>query len=125
MAADQDSFDLDALRIDPADPAWRQAPTSRKKRWKRQFIKLPWAWVDQLGPMNSAAAWRIATHLLYEHWRTSGKPITLSNVTLAAIGVARGSKWRALKALEQAGLIRIGRRPRKSPIVTLLLTERQ
>jgi hypothetical protein len=122
MAADQNSFDLDALRIDPADPAFRPKATPRKKKWERQFVKLPWAWLDRLGPMN-VVAWRIATHLLYEHWRTGGKPIALSNVASAAAGVAPGTKWRGLKALEQAGLIRIERRPRKSPIVTLLLTE--
>jgi hypothetical protein len=120
---EQDPFDLNLLRIDPTDPNLRPKGATRKAKWRKQFVKFPWLWTDRLRTARHAATYKIALHLLYQHWRTSGKPIVLSNVALADEGVAPGTKWRGLKELEQAGLIQIERRQRKSPIVTLFLTE--
>jgi hypothetical protein len=121
---DRDPFDLSELRIDPTDPGLRpKGATPPKTKWRRQFVKFPWSWMDRLRTARRAVTYRIALHLLYQHWRTGGKPITLSNVALIDEGIAPGTKWRGLKELEQAGLIQIERRRRKSPIVTLFLTE--
>ena len=42
MASDQDQFDIDALRIDPTDPAFvpRGATKTRKKKWERKIHPL-------------------------------------------------------------------------------------
>jgi hypothetical protein len=63
---------------------------------------------------------KVALYLFHRHWLTRGKPIKVSNVALDGMGVARGTKWHGLLELERAGLIRIERRSRKSPLVTLI-----
>jgi hypothetical protein len=47
--------------------------------------------------------------------------LVLTNPTLELFAVTnRAAKYRALKALEKAGLIRVERRPQKNPLVTIL-----
>jgi hypothetical protein len=118
----KDSFDVAALRIDPADAKFvTKAAGSRKVKWQRKFIRVPWAWVDQLKATKRASTYRLALIMIYEYWRTGGRPIKLSNAMLAGDGVTRKSKWRALRELEQLGLVKVERQPRKSPMVTLLI----
>jgi hypothetical protein len=118
----KDSFDIHALRIDPADSTFvSKAAGSRKAKWQRKFIRVPWAWVDRLKTANRGSTYRLALLLVYEHWRNGGQPIRLSNAMLAGDGVTRKSKWRALRELEQLGLIKVESHPRKSPMVILLL----
>jgi hypothetical protein len=124
--SEHDPFDLNLLRADPTDPNLRPKSTTTttpKAKWRKQFVRVPWTWLDRLKTARHVVTYRIAFYLLYQHWRTGGKPITLSNVALIGEGIAPGTKWRGLKELEQAGLIQVERRRRKSPIVTLFLTE--
>ena len=122
MANNQkDSFDVNALRIDAADSAFvSKTAGTRKAKWQRKFVRVPWAWVDRLKTTNRGSTYRLALLLIYEHWRTGGRPIRLSNAMLAGDGVTRKSKWRALRELEQLELVKIERQPRKSPVVTLI-----
>lgn len=46
--------------------------------------------------------------------------LNLTNATLKRFGVDRTAKSRALKELEQVGLIRVTYRSRKNPLVTIL-----
>jgi hypothetical protein len=47
--------------------------------------------------------------------------LKLTSDTLTHFGVTdRAAKYRALKALEEAGLIQVERRPNKNPLVTIL-----
>ena len=50
MAANRDPIDIEALRIDPADPTLvpKKADKTRKKKWERQYILFPWSWLDAL-----------------------------------------------------------------------------
>jgi hypothetical protein len=118
--AERDPFDIDRLRLDPTSVHPGRRPARAK--WERKFIKFPWAWYERLAPAGLAVTYKLALHLLYLHWRAGGKPIKLSNVTLTGTGVTKDTKWRGLRALEAAGLIRVERRARRSPVVTLLLT---
>ncbi len=120
--SEKDSFDVDALRIDPADSGLvSKAAGSRNAKWQRKFIRVPWAWVDRLKITNRGSTYRLALVLIYEYWRNGGQAIRLSNAMLAGDGITRKSKWRALRELEQLGLIRIERHRRKSPVVTVLI----
>jgi hypothetical protein len=114
-----DPFDLENLRLPPELQAKAQTVTASKRR-RQQFVKFPWSWADRLRT-NRGATYRVAIHLLYEHWRLGGRPIQLSNVALSGQGVGSKSKWRALRELESAGLIRIEPRARKSPVIHVLL----
>ena len=117
-----DPFDLKALRINPADPTLRpRRATARKKNWERKFVRVPWFWLDRLKAVNRGSTYRLAHFLLYEFWRTGGRPIRLSNAALAEVGVTRVQKSRALKQLEQLGLVTVKRTPNKSPRVVLFI----
>jgi hypothetical protein len=59
--------------------------------------------------------------IIYETWfrNYQKNPIKLTNVKLKEHGIGRSAKSRALTVLENAGLIIVERRPRKSPLITL------
>jgi hypothetical protein len=118
MSEDRDPFDLDALRVNPANPNLRPKGATRKATWQNRFILVPWAWVDRLNDARHVGTYQVALHLLYESWRNGGRVIRLSN---SAPGIERRRKWRGLRELEQFGLIEIERRPRKAPLITVLV----
>jgi hypothetical protein len=113
-------FDLDHLRFDPAEVP---ATTPKKiKRRREHFTKVPGIWKERLTKVRYIATYRVALHILMRDFETRGESFTLSNGALMVEGVASGTKWRALRELEQAGLITIERRARKSPRITALHT---
>jgi hypothetical protein len=125
MAANRDPIDMEALQIDPADPALvpRSAGKTRKKKWERKFISFPWSWLEHLRA-SRGATYRVALLLVYEHWRTGGRVIKLTNIMAAEVGVSPDAKIRAVDDLEQAGLVKAERRPNKSPLITVLVDPR-
>jgi hypothetical protein len=110
-----DAFDLERLRVNAANLQRKPKP----KRWRRHYVRFPWEWAERMKAVNRGCTYRLALLLVYEHWRTGGRPIVLSNVGLEQEGLTRKTKWAALKELEQLGLVGVERRPRKSPRVTL------
>jgi hypothetical protein len=115
--------DVSKLRIDPNDPKLRApyVPARIRKR-REQFIKVPMQWKENLGakPRARGTTYDVALHLLHLHWKNHGKPFKLPNGLLRYDGISRFAKWRALMDLERRGLIRIERRPRRTPITELL-----
>jgi hypothetical protein len=90
---------------------------------KGHFVKVPLEWVDRLKSAHaSGTTWIVATHLLHQSFKDRRPVIRLANGALALDGISRNGKWVALRVLEELGLANIERRPRKSPIVTLLHT---
>jgi hypothetical protein len=92
----------------------------RKSPDSRSFVKVPSIWVERLRGAHYVATYRVALHLLHQHWKSHGRPLTLSNTALEREGVTRRAKWRALRELEALRLIEVERRPRQSPRVVLL-----
>jgi hypothetical protein len=125
MKAEDDPFDLEKFRLRPEDlqgyAGTAAAPRARGRR-RDQFTIVPKSWSDQLKAARYISTFKVAHHLLYQHWKTGGRAIALTNVALAGASVPRRSKWRALNELERLKLIKVERRPRKSPLVTLLKT---
>jgi DNA-binding transcriptional ArsR family regulator len=69
--------------------------------------------------LKSADELLVWLHVLRE-WRMKGsKPVALTNAGLSVWGVDRRTKYRALKKLESAGLIRVERRGKSSALVSL------
>jgi len=102
-----------------------KTPAKPKRTRQGQFVRVPLIWVDRLRGGRCRGSYRLALHLLFHHWKSDGKPIKLSNVILAELGVGGGkAKWRALSELERLKLVRIDRRPKRSPVVTILVTGR-
>jgi hypothetical protein len=63
--------------------------------------------------------------LLHMAWKTKSTTFALSNVMLAQYGVNREMKRRVLEKLEASGRIKIERRWKRNPIVTLLTIKTQ
>jgi hypothetical protein len=110
-------FDLSQFRSAPADPRLRNV--GKRKEWRRHFVQFPWTWVERLQAARRVSTYRLALLLVYENWRSGGGPIVLSNALSMAEGVSRRTKWNALAELERLGLVRVERRPRKSPRLSL------
>lgn len=90
------------------------------QRRRRHFIPVPMSWYERLAGA-SGQTYQVALYLLYLDWQARGEPIQLANSLLQVDHVSRHSKWRALGELERRRLIAVERRPRRSPIVRLLL----
>jgi hypothetical protein len=121
MMDDDPYADLKQHRLTP-EMLEKLAVVPRKIQRRRQhFVKVPWTWIERLARARYTATYRVALHVLYRHWKIRGEPFTLSNGMVAIEGVARGTKWRALRELEQLGLIAIERRRRKSPRITVII----
>jgi hypothetical protein len=110
-------FDPDKLRLDTGE-VWVVPKKIRKRR--EHFTQVPGIWKERLTKVRYISTYRVALHILMRDFETRGKPFTLSNGALALESVSRLQKWRALSELEAAGLIRIERRERKTPQVTVL-----
>ena len=90
-----------------------------RSKWRREFVRVPWEWAERLQAAKRISSWRLAVLLLYEHWRTGGRDITLSNVLARDIGLSCRSKSRGLNELEKLDLIEVRRRRRTAPRVAL------
>jgi hypothetical protein len=124
----EDEFDVEKLRLRPEDIAayvGKAGAAAPRARRQDQFTIVPMTWVNQLKGVRArhVSAFKLALHLLHQHWKNGGQTIALTNVvSLKNAGVSRGQKWRALGELERLKLITVERRRRKSPRVTLLKT---
>jgi hypothetical protein len=119
-----DLFDIKALRIDPAKFAAAPVPAKIRKR-REQFVMMPLWWYEKLlnKPAIAGRTILLALYLLHLDWKHHGKPFKLPNGLLGYDGISRRSKWRALPDLERRGLITVERRPRKSPIIRVLVVQ--
>ena len=92
---------------------------AKPKRIKRdQFVQVPLIWVERLQAARCVGSYRLALHLLFQHWKSGGKPIKLSNAVLST----PKAKWRALRELERLELISVERSAKKSPRVMILVS---
>jgi hypothetical protein len=97
------------------------APVKRKtKKWQHRFVSVPWFWANQLKTCDRAATFKLALLLLYEHWRSKGSWVRLTNALAATMDILPEAKRRALADLERRGLVSVERRSRKTPLVTVL-----
>lgn len=112
-------FDLKAFEITPEMLKERRVTPKKIQKRRQHWVKFPMTWYEPLKGASGQTC-RVALYLLYLHWKDNGKPIKLANGMLREDGISRDSKCRALRDLERRSLISVERRPRKSPIVTLL-----
>jgi len=81
-------------------------------------VQLQWA-AKASAALNSPRT-MLLVWLTYQAWRTKSTTFAVPNKALADYGVSRKVKFLALRQLEAAGLIKVKRRPRRHPVVTLL-----
>jgi hypothetical protein len=117
---DKDQYaDLKQHRLTPETLAKLAAVPQKIQKRRQQFVMVPWRWIDRLATTSSANTYRVALHLLHQHWKNNSRPFLLPNGLLVMEGVTRHSKWRALTKLERLGLISVEKRPDRSPRVTV------
>jgi hypothetical protein len=98
----------------------RRIEPLKMRRRRKQFILVPWTWVERLRDARHVSTYKVALHILHLSWKKNGQPFTLANGALAEDGISRYQKRDALEELERLGLIRVERRVRKSPEITAL-----
>ena len=103
--------DLDQLRAD------RTAPPQRRKRLTETFARVPHD--KGLALKISGTAWRVLIELDRLILKAGGQnPVKLSSGRLRAIGLRSQLRTRAIRQLETAGVIIVGRRGKgRSPWV--------
>jgi hypothetical protein len=117
-----DPLDWSKLGLPPelaTAPTVEPEPKPAIKRSNRPFIKFPLAWQERLAHARSPNTYRVALHLLQRHWQTNLVQLELANLALTKKGVDRKKKTIALRELQDAGLIVVEYRGRKSPLVRL------
>ena len=86
-----------------------------------KFLKgpIPWSWLSKGASLKGQAL-----HVGIALWLLAGikrsRSVALSNLVLQDLGVSRYSGYRALHALESAGLISVVRHTGLNPVVTIL-----
>jgi hypothetical protein len=88
---------------------------------KDVFVKVPLWWMEEATKATKTPQAFVCVWLLHTAWKAGSMTFPLPNDRLAKRGVDRRTKYRALASLERSGLITVGRRDRKTPIVTLVV----
>ena len=93
-------------------------------RIKGEFLKgpIPLDWLSRASKLPGKAALSVGLALWFEAGRRRrSDDITLTTPICDRFGVSRKAKYRGLKQLENAALITVVRRPRRNPLVAILL----
>nr|AHZ45652.1 hypothetical protein [uncultured bacterium] len=106
----------------------RGAPGGRKRHsssWvDGEFLRgpVPLSWLGRAFVLPGKNVVLVALAIWFEAGRRDSRErLKLTSAILGRFGVTdRSAKYRALLALEEAGLIRVERRPRANPLVTIL-----
>jgi hypothetical protein len=95
------------------------APPAKCKK-RRPFVMVP---LETMAVACAALNCRKALvwlWLMHQVWKTKKRTVPVPNKALAALGVTRDVKRQALDQLEAAGLVTVDRRPKKTPLITVL-----
>lgn len=119
-------FNPDELRMPLATVAELAAKNGDRKRPPRhrpdgEFLKgpIPLAWLTPAARLSGRTL-AAALALWFQSGRTNRRRVSLTGPILDRFGVGRKALYRALQALETAGLVTVERRQGKNPTVTIL-----
>jgi hypothetical protein len=119
-------FSLDRFRSTrphPEDDDTKAKEVAPRKRplADETFVRLPYRRVTQLYGRLSGAALFVLIELDHQHFKGRGQnPLKLTNQTdLAAAGMPRNTKARALRELQDVGLITLQKKGKEAFLVTL------
>ena len=94
------------------------APVKRAKI--APYAMLPLAWAAKAAAATNTSRAMVWVWLVHQARKTGNAAVAVPNDALAAYGISRKVKHVALAQLEAAGLIAVDRRPRRTPIATVL-----
>ena len=102
-------------------PEVKKVTPRRRPRAETTFVRLPYQQITQLYGRLSAAAFHVMVELDHQHFKNGGKnPLKLTNQThLAAAGMRRNTKVKALRELQDAGLITLQKQGKGAFVVTI------
>ena len=108
----------------PTKPAGTTTTSRRESRIEGEFLKgpIPLPWITTASKIGDLAALQVAMAIWWARGRRKTTQINLTTALLDRFMDTkdRRKKTRGIKALEDAGLISVERRPRKNPIITIL-----
>ena len=85
------------------------------------FLQVPHkALVAGSAVLRSSKQFLVWLYVFHRVWADKSNTVTVANKILNSWGVRRDQKTQALRLLEEAGLIRVQWREKRSPLVTLL-----
>jgi hypothetical protein len=117
MMMDDSAFNVEDLKLRPEQlKNLRPVETgaAKLKRQKREFVQITREQSDRLDKVGHTAE-VVFRHLMFLNWKSPGRTIYLANGALSQKGVSRYAKRRALDELKKARLIKLRKRPSKSP----------
>lgn len=99
----------------------RQPPASTP-RINGEFLKgpIPLSWLSVASSLPGKAPLAVALAIWFESGRRRSNQIILTSAILERFGVKRKSKYRGLRALEDANLISVHRKVKRNPVVTIV-----
>ena len=127
MSPHNSTWDPSSLRLDQDGVKRSQGGARGGRRAppiQGKFIAgpIPVAWVVQASRLGVKAL-LVGLALWHLKKLRQADTFTVSNLMLQEWGVQPDAKSRALRALESAGLIRVERRGKRSPLVALILRD--
>jgi hypothetical protein len=115
-------FDDDTwVEVEEVATATSRRAKARKALKAERHIGCPRSWLKRVYTTTHGRSDVIVALHLY-HWRVvrKSKTVTVTNAELAEYGINRLEKSRSLGRLEKAGLVKVDRRDKRAPRVTLL-----
>jgi hypothetical protein len=118
-----DPFDNpEDLRCEPSPETIRRRQ-QREKKQKLIFARIPYVLGMKAAADCPSPLLATLLALWYLRFTRHKNPVELPNTYLKEWGITRRGKYKALKTLEDAGLVQVEYRENKSPRVTLLWSE--
>src|SRR5262249_35861087 len=112
--------DMDYLSPENLQKLRLKTPSLPAPPIRGQFLRgpIPLAWLTAAARLPGKAPLAVAPAVRFEAGRRgNSQTVKLTNPLVAKLGVSRKSKYSALNALEQAGLVAVRRESRKAPVV--------
>lgn len=108
--------------LNPAKPSGIGSSFSSPKI-RGEFLKgpIPLDWLGRAAKLSGKASLSVGLALWFEAGRRRSHEVTLTTAICDRFGINRKAKYRGLELLEQGRLISVVRRPRRNPLVAILL----
>jgi hypothetical protein len=115
---------MDELWTDGPDPL-ADVPEPKQRAPNEHLIGCPIWWLQRVLPVVSSKNQLVVTIYLWRRWVVCRyrKMFDVPNGELKSLGISRYTKYQTLARLEAAGVIRIRRKGKGAPTVTILSKE--